>query len=113
LFPFKKVTLKGFVYKIGIVYKVAGRPSSFKMFVNREKSPAQCPSAMTLHSRIRFALVSFTIAQFIQSSTKAMRERLARAAPVIMQKDDTRILTEHMIVQGNYFQIIFPQCFDD
>ena len=51
---------------------------------------------------------AFAFAQFVECGTKALRESRRRTATVVMQKDDARLLAEHVIVQCDDFQIVSP-----
>ncbi len=45
-----------------------------------------------------------TFTQFIQRGAEALRQCRGRAVSVVVQKDDARLLAEHVVMERDHFQ---------
>src|SRR5207302_3640247 len=94
--------------------------ASDRMPLSRKRKAEQVPSELQVAKTI-FVVASFTLhltsvrsstlAQFIESGLKGVREFIRGTTTPVVQEDHHGLLFGHVLMNRYYIDAIFPQCF--
>src|SRR5207302_4871411 len=94
--------------------------ASDRMPLSRKRKAGQVPPELQV-AKPTFVVASFTLlltsmrrrtlAQFIESGLKGIREFIRRTATPVVQEDHQGLLFRHVMMNRYYIDAIFPQCF--